>query len=237
MRTIVVSILVLAVAAVAGCVRPAPEAPAAIAETVVADDPKPPAAVQDVPPAVAELVKERNKLHKRQTGALLTITAQWEREPGIAPSVRVYWQIDYDGPRRPFTILTPGQGTDEARAHFWYLKPDGTAAAFTRGWGGVISGPQPLKQKAWLSVAADGKPVNGKLIVGGGSFLKRFAGRDLRPGDPPLWAQLRYTATDRGDGYEWPVDPVTLEVRQGPAWTLDAWTGELWSQVVEVTVK
>jgi hypothetical protein len=236
MRTIVVSILVLAVAAVAGCVRPAAEAPAATGGAVVADDPQPPAEGKDVPPAVAELVKERNKLHKRQTGALLTITAKWEKDPGIEWSVRIYWSIDYDGPRRPFTILTPGKGTDPVVAHFWYLTPDGTAAAFTWGWGGMISGPQPLKQKGMFSVSDGGKPVTGRLEQGG-SYLKRKLGWEPRPGDPPLWVQLRYTATDRGDGYEWPVDPVTLRVQQGPPWTLDAWTGELWSQVVEVTAK
>jgi hypothetical protein len=227
MKTIGMSMLALAVAAVAGCVRPAPEAPAAAEKAVVADDPKPPAAGKDVPPALAELVKERNKLHKRQTGALLTITAQWEKDPGIEWAIRVDWSIDYDGPRRPFTILTPGQGTDPVMAHFWYLKPDGTAAAFTSGWGGLISGPQPLKQKGMFSVSDGGKPVTGRLERGV-SYLKGAMGREeLRPGDPPLWAQLEYTATDRGDS----------DVLSNEHWTLDAWTGALWSPVVEVTVK
>jgi hypothetical protein len=68
-----------------GCgVREAgPEAPAA--EAAVADDPKPPAVGKDVPPAIAKLIKERDELHKRQTGALLTITAKWVKEPGSWP--------------------------------------------------------------------------------------------------------------------------------------------------------
>jgi hypothetical protein len=233
MKLIAVSTLVLAVAVAAGCVRPAPEAPAAAGEAVVADDPKPPAAGKDVPPALAKLFEERNALHKRQTGALLTIIAQWEKDPRTEAGIVIDWTIDYDGPRRPFTILTPGKGTDPVVAHFWYLKPDGTAAAFTWGWGGMISGPQPLKQKGMFSVSDGGRPVTGRLEQGG-SYLKRKLGWEPRPGDPPLWVQLGHAPTDRGDGFEWPVDPATLEARQGPPWTFDAWTGRLWSPVVEV---
>jgi hypothetical protein len=240
MKTIAVPTLVLALAVAAGCVRPAPEAPAAAEEAVVADDPKPPAAGKDVPPAIAELVKERNALHKRQTGALLTITAKWEKDPRTEAGIVIDWQIAYDGPRRPFTVLTPrldfSEPVGQTTAHFWYPGPDGKPAGFKIAAGGPTIWLPP-KQKAWFSVAADGKLVAGKISAGGGRHLKRFSGRDLRPGEPRLWVQLGHAPTDRGDGFEWAVNPDTDRVEQGPPWTLDAWTGELWSQVVEVAVK
>src|SRR5579885_794498 len=96
-----------AMATTAGCGKATPGAPTAD-EAVSTDGPKPPAAEgKDVPPALAEVFKERNRLHKRQTGALLTITAKWETRPGVEPGVVIDWAIDYDGPRQPFTILTP----------------------------------------------------------------------------------------------------------------------------------
>jgi hypothetical protein len=85
-----------------------------------------------------------------------------------------------------------------------------------------------------FSVAADGKPVVGRLARGG-SYLKGKMGDRLpRPGDPPLWVQLEYAAADRGDGSDIVFDPATGARKQGPDWGFDAWTGHLWSPVVEV---
>jgi hypothetical protein len=223
-----------------GCAKSPETAPAETEQPPAADaKAKPPEPAREVPPALAAIFKERNALHKRQTGAILTITAKWVHDPGIERAVRVYWTIDYDGPRRPFTILTPDKGTggSPAVAHFWYAKPDGTAAAYTWGWGGFIPGLPPPKQKGMFSVAADGKTVSGELRVGGGSHLKGTLGREPGPDDPPLWAQLEYAPTDRGDGFDLLVDPVRQTGTQGPAWTFDAWTGHLWSPVVEVAVE
>jgi hypothetical protein len=137
MRTIGVAALL---AAAAGCAGPAPEPPTAAAGEVPVPavfEPLPPVAVPEgVPPELAKVFEERNRRHKRVAGARLTITAKWVHDPGLEPGVRVEWAIDYAGPRRPFTIATPGRWTDPAVAHFWYVGPDGTAAAFTYGLGG-----------------------------------------------------------------------------------------------------
>jgi hypothetical protein len=240
MKRVACLVLALAAGVAAGCGQPAEHSSAAPEEAVVTDDPKPPAAEgKGVPPVIAELIKERGKLHKRQTGALLTITARWVHDPGLEPAVRIDWLIDYDGPRRPFTILAPDKamGANPAVAHFWHLKPDGTAAVFTWGLGGGgPAGKLPHKQKGMYSVSDGGKPVTGQFNAGG-SHLKGKMGREPRPGDPPMWVQMEYAPTDRGDGFDWPVDPATGFATKGPAWTFDAWTGHLWSPVVPVAVK
>lgn len=131
------AILLLSIASGLACTQPAAEPPTAaggpVAEPLAA-------APAEVPLAMAKVIEERNQLHKRQHGALLTITARWEKDPRFEPAVWVYWSIDYDGPRRPFTILTPGMGTDGVRAHFWYTNPDGTAVAFVMGLRGRVRG-------------------------------------------------------------------------------------------------
>jgi hypothetical protein len=236
MKTIAVSTLALAVAAAAGCEGLAPEAPASAEAKVMADDPKPPAAGKDVPPAIAELVKERDKLHKRQTGALLTITAKWVKEPGVVAGIVIDWQIDYDGPRRPFTVLSPYLGylaISQTALRFWHPDADGKPTGFKLEAEG--EGKPPTKRKEHFSISVDGKPVTGRIVVGSSAYLKgHFGGREPKPGDPRLWVQLEHAPTDRGDGYDMIRDPATGFATKGPTWTLDAWTGQLWSQVVEV---
>src|SRR5947209_7258634 len=126
--------LVLAVGAAAGCGRANPDAAAPAEEAPVADKPPPGAAWgPEVPPALADVFKERDKLHKRQTGALLTITARWEEQPGLAPGVRIDWAIDYDGPRSPFTIVSPALSAwaaGQTTVYFWYMGADGKPAGF-----------------------------------------------------------------------------------------------------------
>ncbi|MBX9581097.1 MAG: hypothetical protein K2X87_12380 [Gemmataceae bacterium] len=242
-----------AAVALAGCAGPAPVPPAtgtgreaaaqekpppvAIVQMPAVFGPEPPAAVPKGAAAVlVPIFEERNKLHQRQAGARLIISAEWGKHRGVVPVVGLDWTVDYVGPRRPFVILTPGMGTDVALAHFWYVTPNGKAAAVTWGWGGVIAGAQPHKRREWFSAAADGKPVAGRLETDG-SYLAGKMGQRPRPGDPPLWVQLEYVATDRGDGFDWATDPATTRITLGPYWAFDAWTGRLWSPVVEVTVE
>lgn len=95
-------------------------------------------------------------------------------------------------------------------------------------------GAQPLKTRDWFSVAAVGKPVTGQMSQGASYMTGRF-GREPGPGNPPIWVQMEHTPSDRGNGNEWPVDPATHAVKVGPEWTLDAWTGRLFSPVAPVT--
>ena len=149
------------------------------------------------------------------------------------PSVRVYWSIEYDGPRRPFSVLTPTlefMSAGQTTAHFWYPRPDGKADGFKIAAGALLNRPLP-KQKGWFSIATDGNFVTGKIIVGNGNYLKGYFGRLSEPGDPPLWVQLEHAPTDRGDAN---AEELGFKTDR---WTLDAWTGHLWSPVVEVAVK
>lgn len=191
---------------------------------------------KNTPPALVAEFRERNQLHKRADGARLTATAKWVKEAGVEAGVAVDWAIDYAGPRRPFAILTPGAWTDPVVAHYWHLKPDGSVATFTGGWGGPSFGPRPPLHRETFSVSADGQPLTGRLATGSWSFQGAL-GRIPGPGDPPLWVQLEYAPTEQGDGFDLVYDPVTDRSIRGAEWSLDAWTGRLWSPVVEVAVK
>src|SRR5262245_57997184 len=153
MKTLTLPILGLAAVLVAGCAKPTDPAPADDEKAKPAIDAKvKPMAepLKDVPAALVEVFEKQNQLHKRQTGALLTITSKWVHDPGLEPGIRVDWSIDYDGPRRPFTIATIGKGAgaNPAVVHCWHLKPDGTVATVTWGLGGgAIMGIQPRKQR------------------------------------------------------------------------------------------
>jgi hypothetical protein len=212
----------------------------AAAVAVAQDPPKPdPGGKKDEPRLTfPELFQERGKLHQRQTGALLTITAKWEtRNPAAEPGIVIEWQIDYDGPRRPFTILKPMTYPPGGRSamHFWYMGPDGKAVRFEIPLVGV--GKQWPAGKEGYAVSEGGKPVTGRISAGGASYLRGRIGRVPEPGDPRLWVQLEHAPTDRGDGYDMVFDPATGRTTRGAAWTLDAWTGHLWSPVVEVGYK
>jgi hypothetical protein len=131
------------------------------------------------------------------------------------------WQIDYNGPRHPFTVLSPDlfpQAFEQTAIHFWYVGDGGRAIPF-RVAAGVIAGAWPVR-KEHFSVAEGSKPVAGQLVVYEGS-LSQIAGREFGPGDV-LLVQLEHAPRSRGD-----------ETRT----TLDAWTGKLWSQVVAATAK
>lgn len=255
MRAVNRSMLVLVLAA-AGCGRPPAVAvletpstvtpptafrtpPTARAMPGLYPRPTPPAATTgDVPPALQKVFAERNQLHQRQTGAILTIDAKWVKHPRSAPRIHIDWTIDYDGPRRPFAILTPGEGNEEVVARFWHLGLDGTATSFTLTWGGLLAGVQPRKQKGMYSVSAGGGPVAGQLQTASDEVIMHKMGREPKPGDPPLWVQLEYAPTDRGDGSDIIFDPRTRRATgQELAWTFDAWTGKLWSPVVGVAIK
>jgi hypothetical protein len=237
MRGIALGVLALA-AVVMGCAK-SPEPEPRVAEQPPPPDakPEPPKPAREVPAALAAIFKERNALHKRQTGALLTISPKWGNDPGLDSAIHLNWEIDYDGPRHPFAILTPsgGTGPNPAYAHFWYTNRDGTITTFTKGvGGGWISGYPPLKQRSWYSVAEGRKPVGGEIITGGFDSSK---GEPGERGRPRLWMQLDYAPTDRGDGYDIIIDREKRTGTRGPNWTLDAWTGKLWSAVVEVAFK
>lgn len=230
---------VILLTTVLSCAKPTDSTPAA-SEQPAGDNAKPPEPAREVPAGLVDILKERNQLHKRQTGALLTISAKWVFDPRAEPVLWIDWAIDYDGPRRPFAILSPqtATGPNPGFAHFRCLKPDGTVSAFSQsmagGWG---DGRQPRKQKNWFSVSDGGRPVAGRLSNGGVSKLNGAAGWELTPASPRLWVQFEYAPTDRGDGYDILVDPVTRNGTRGPDWTLDAWTGHLWSPMVEVASK
>ena len=199
--------------------------------------PDPPATVpKDTPEVVAWVFRDRNGRHKRVAGARLTVAARWVKDWAVERAIRVDWAIDYRGPRRPFTIATPGQGTNGVTAHFWYVKPDGMSDSFTSGWGGGRDWLQEDTDPGMFSVAAGGDVLAGRLDLKMSRLPERHA-RVLRPGSPPLWVQLEYAPANRGDGEHVARDPAVGRGKLDLAWTFDAWTGRLLSPVVKVEVE
>ena len=102
--------------------------------------------------------------------------------------------------------------------------------AFEYPLDGVGEGAPPQKTREWFSVAANNQPVTGTHICDQ-TYLNAKFGRDARPDSPRAWVQLEHAPADRGDPYVGQLGPSE------EAWTLDAWTGHLWSPVVEVVLK
>jgi hypothetical protein len=221
-------LVVLTIGLAAGCGGSGPGVPAVAEEAPAADREDPGVmAVLGLPPALTELARERAWLHKRQAGAMLTIKPKSEKDPRFEAAVEIGWSIDYTGPRHPFTILSPGQSVslpNQTMIHFWHADAEGKAVPFnfTFGYGG--EGPQALRQQDAFSVPADGKPVTGDPIVLSWQNLSRHAGRAFERGDVVL-VQMEHAPTDRGDSHP----------RDERRWTLDAWTGRLWSQPAALT--
>jgi hypothetical protein len=177
------------------------------------------------PRSAAQRVKGWNTRQERYNGALLSIAAEHvrDREKDL---LRVKWAIDYDGPRRPFTVLAPTLTLPTGGGTYLAVNCDDRAGAATQL---NVSSP-PGRSGIWypgpkaFATSAAGKPLTGTLDIQLTELDKLAEGRDI----PPLavgvtvYVQLHHYTPYRG----------------GEAGlSLDAWTGKLWSNVVAVTLK
>ncbi|MFO0851299.1 MAG: hypothetical protein U0871_22495 [Gemmataceae bacterium] len=216
----------------AGCEPPKPADP-------------PPAKQGEPPPGVhiaggtslpPKLMADRNTLHKRVYGARLTIDPHWVDHRGQAargnPLLQIDWAIDYDGPRRPFIVLKPSldgyPAAGQTFVRFWHPATDGTIQTFELR---PIrpDNPRSYRNKDEFTVAEDGQTARGRLMYDAPKAREKLGGQVQ--GVPRLWIQLQHAPKDRGSSSPWGPGP-----REEP-WELDAWTGELWSPVAEVTWK
>ena len=251
MKTIRLPVLVLAVAA-AGCGRPPPVAvpgtpPTATPPTAattpptartlpgMSSQPVPPAVTTgDVPAVLREVFAERNQLHDRVDGALLTIGVwRWDDpDPRGDHYMRVDWQIEYTGPVIPFRVLKPDLAHWPERGrtilHVWHQDAGGEVGSFVAR-GGVTMGIDPPRARPLFAHSSDGRPVGGSTYeIMRDQFIGRvFLSNAVQPSS--MWAQLEHVTDDRGD--------KLADTPTSAAWEPDAWTGRLWSPVVPVVVK
>ncbi len=176
------------------------------------------------PESAAHIAGKRLDLHTRENGAKLWIAAETVAGPN-GRAIEVKWSIEYNGSRRPFTILAPS--LTRPASDNTYL------AVYCDNWIGVgqyLYCSPPPRPRDWAPRAEDfviskgGEPVTGTLTVSLADLGKQAVKKGVRKFQPGsrVYIQLRFTTNDRGNtgGNE-----------------LDAWTGELWSNPVAVTIK
>ena len=159
----------------------------------------------------------------------VTVRIQVKQVPAEKPdAVEVEWVVKYSGPRPPLTIrrpsLTEGVHNREAELMFYATGKSGE----TYGYGyqnpvdlfAVLPGDAPAN--CFLTLKA-GEGGRGTFVVKTAdlrdNLLKRKPDEFDRPRPPKLYVQLFLKPTDRG-------------VPHG----LDAWTGELESNIVPLTL-
>ncbi len=172
---------------------------------------------------LAEQIQRYGKNHRRGCGAKLTLSkAELVLKDEAVWVVRVHWEIDYIGPRPPFTIFKPsmelGYG-ERTCLGFHYEREKGGAAGLT-----YMCNPKPPgligQDKMQYATTEPGKKsISGVLDVATSTQERTISFRDWQR---PFYVQLTHHTT---------------ESERGGQFDLDAWTGGLISNVIEVTEK
>ncbi len=170
---------------------------------------------------LAQLIERRKgDSHTRFCGAQLTIKARFGKDNGFSQEVLIDWSITYNGPRPPFAIFKPTfeyPSNGETRLYVYYSGQNG------EGRETFVESPAPdvgfPYSKNHFAISKDGKPVSGEVNIKFGQ-VEQDPWRLRRPQafekNVKVYVQLSHAPTQRG-GDE-----------------LDAWTGHLMSDVVEV---
>ena len=161
--------------------------------------------------------KGRSYLHRRTNGAVLAATASVTNEP--AQAITLSWTLDYTGPRQPFTILKPSLrlATGQTVAVFHTGgKEYRLASPFQHG--------KYASHKSWFLTLPKGEKARGEILVPVSQvkkyFLKHWPEAFDKQRPPDLRVQLVHKPHDRGVQH-----------------TLDAWTGDLYTSVLEVKLE
>ncbi len=184
-------------------------------ELTVAQDEKP------KKETLAQLIERRKgDSHTRFCGAQLTIKARFGKDNGFSQEVLIDWSITYNGPRPPFAIFMPTfeyPSNGETRLYVYYSGQNG------EGRETFVESPAPdvgfPYSKNHFAISKDGKPVSGEVNIKFGQ-VEQDPWRLRRPQafekNVKVYVQLSHAPTQRGEA------------------DLDAWTGHLMSNVVEV---
>lgn len=170
---------------------------------------------------LAQLLERRKgDAHTRFCGAQLTIKARFGKDNGLSQEVLIDWSIAYNGPRPPFTIFKPTfdyPSNGETRLYVYYSGQNGEGReTFVES---PVPNVIPNYTKDFFSVSKDGKPVGGEVIVKFGTVeqdpLRLRRPQRIAKG-VDVYVKLSHAPSQRGGA------------------DLDAWTGHLMSNIVEV---
>jgi hypothetical protein len=171
------------------------------------------------PETLAEQIARFDKFNRRGCGAKLSISKAELVRKNERWVVRVDWEIDYTGPRPPLTVFMPSMHigpTNRTSLDFHYeVEKTGsvrrTSMSNLRAHGRL--GPPSKEQFA--TVAKGKNSVWGVLDVDTANNEPTIPYKDWKR---PFYVQLRHSPIERGDEFGF-----------------DAWTGQLVSNVIEVT--
>lgn len=172
------------------------------------------------PPTLEDEIARRTRLAKRVNGAKLSIKPSY-RSSGLDRKIVIRWEIDYDGPRHPFTILKPSyqESNGSTTIHFVYNDSTGKTQYTHMASRPIYGRYDPSEQNFAISI--DKKPVSGEFTVHQDEVLKAVS-LDIAPMSL-LFVQIEHKPLERG------------EARGGLLTkSLDAWTGMLWSMPTKV---
>ena len=170
-------------------------------------------------PADRKFFDGQDVLAVRGWGTLLEATAGLEvsRE---GKSVVIKWSLDYDGPRPPLIILKPSLiGTGgQTRAIVFAYGADGVRRRLDKflSGGGMMGPPEHFFVRIDKGKKATGKLEIQLSVIKSG--LQKKWPEVFQNCPSVLYLQLEHSPTDRGKNSQ------------------DAWTGNLWSKVLELKV-
>jgi hypothetical protein len=168
-----------------------------------------------------DFLKARDKLCCRTNGVLLQVGAQGIRSAEDKLLVKIDWSVNYDGPRQRLImlkplILLPNSG----QTIMWcYIETgDGKLCQCALG-GAILPSAPPVSPEEWFVKVEKGQLGTGTTSVSVANVRAAFAAqcKEKVGAFPKLHVQIQHCPFERGEHYH-----------------LDAWTGELWSNVFPV---
>ena len=156
---------------------------------------------------------------------LVRLQTKRGKDFGDQQECHIDWSIDYNGPRKPFTVLQPSftiSSSGQTKLFVYYPQHDGSGSE-TFVQSPFASGRWSAVGSAFITSKGDGSVAGTIAIPMGENFhsersdhppiLRKF------PRGTTIYLQLHHQPTERG----W-IDSV------------DAWTGLLWSEPVALII-
>jgi hypothetical protein len=173
--------------------------------------------------SMTELVTRYSERQRRKHGAKMSITAETRKDQEGKPELVVHWQIDYDGPRPPFTILPPDLQlpTNWQTKLYLYYEAAGRAPQEFLIPSPSFAGRSAIHEEQFVTARSDENRVIGYNVIHPDLVRYRLESGELQtfPTDIDVetcYLQLYHRPTHRSG-------------------SLDAWTGELWSNVTRAS--
>lgn len=164
----------------------------------------------------------RTKMAKRSNGLQLGLQAS----DGVAEEaiVQLQWRLDYDGPRKPCTVIGPSLTNSTSGQTVLKVYAESTSQVVHEiEFSSPVGGCKYFAQQDWFVTIQEDHAAKGSLLLNlaevKATLLKHWPGNFQVEQAPPLSVQLIHQPTDRGANHN-----------------LDAWTGTVYSPVIKLSV-